>query len=69
MKPGHAAGTHGRLAIQAHDADAEEALLVERYPTQPIALANEGLGGEKVVDSASRFGSALATHQPECTAR
>jgi lysophospholipase L1-like esterase len=41
------------------------ALLVERYPTQPIALANEGLGGEKVVDSASRFGSALATHQPE----
>jgi lysophospholipase L1-like esterase len=41
------------------------ALLVERYPTQPVILVNEGLGGEKVTESSSRFSAALSTHQPE----
>jgi lysophospholipase L1-like esterase len=41
------------------------ALLVERYPTQPITIANEGLGGERVTESFSRYNAALSTHQPE----
>ena len=41
------------------------ALLVERYPTQPITIANEGFGGEKVTESLSRFNAALSTHRPE----
>jgi lysophospholipase L1-like esterase len=66
--------TEGKLSLTADllvDSPAHSypakllALLVERYPTQPISVINEGLGGERVTESSARFNSALSTHQPE----
>jgi lysophospholipase L1-like esterase len=66
--------TEGKLSLTADllvDSPAHSypakllALLVERYPTQSITIANEGLGGERVTESFSRYDAALSTHQPE----
>ena len=40
-------------------------LLRERYTGQEITLVNEGLGGERVIDSGPRFRAALTMHRPE----
>jgi len=41
------------------------AKLTERYSAQPITMLNEGLGGERAVDSVGRFKTALSADHPD----